>query len=224
MIDSLNHIALIIDGNRRWAKERGLNPWKGHREGAKAVDRLLDNCIELGIKQMTIYTLSIENLNRDKLELKFLFKLFKMWFGGFRNDKRINDNKIKIKFAGDLSLVPKDIQKVAAEIEDFTKDFNKYQVNFCFSYSGRSELLHAFNKLKNKEDISEKDIEEALWIKHSPDLVIRTGGQKRLSNFLPWQSTYSELIFLDKLWPDFNKQDLLECVGEFESRKRNFGK
>jgi undecaprenyl diphosphate synthase/tritrans,polycis-undecaprenyl-diphosphate synthase [geranylgeranyl-diphosphate specific] len=154
-----------------------------------------------------------------------LFKLFKEWFKKFKKDKRISENKIKLRFIGDLSLVPEDVSKLAREIEQDTKGYNNYIINFCFAYGGRLEILNAFNKLKNKkEKITEEDITGALWLKDEPDMVIRTGGMKRTSNFLPWQSVYSELIFTNKLWPEFTKQDLIDCIKEFETRKRNFGK
>lgn len=222
----INHLAIIIDGNRRWAKERGLKPWKGHEEGAKAVDSLLDNCFKIGIKEVTIYTLSIENLKRDKLELEFLFKLFKEWFKKIKKDDRIKKNKVKIKFIGDLSLVSEDIRELAKEIEKDTGNYNNFIVNFCFAYGGRHEIVNAFNWLikEGRKEIKEEDITNALWLKNAPDLIIRTGREKRLSNFLPWQSTYSELLFLDKMWPDFKKEDLLSCIKEFDNRKRNYGK
>jgi len=223
--NQLNHLALIIDGNRRWAKIRNLKPWEGHRAGAENVDKLLEWCLELNIKEVTIYTLSTENLKRDKTELGFLFKLFKEWFRKFENDKRVKENRVRIKFIGNLSLVPKGIKNLAERIEKETSKYNNFRLNFCFAYGGRLELLEAFNKLKNKKGkINEKDITKNLWLPSEPDLIIRTGNRERTSNFLPWQSIYSEWIFLKKLWPDFTKKDLLECIKEFSLRKRNFGK
>jgi len=219
------HISIILDGNRRYAKARGLPAWKGHEAGAENVERLLDWCKELDIKETTLYVLSTENLKREPTELKYLFKLFKEWFKKFKKDKRIRENKIKLRFIGDLSLVPEDVSKLAHEIEQDTKDYSNYIINFCFAYGGRLELLQAFNKLKDKKGkITEQDITNALWLKNEPDMIIRTGGVKRTSNFLPWQSVYSELIFTNKLWPEFTKQDLIACIKEFETRKRNFGK
>jgi undecaprenyl diphosphate synthase len=222
----IKHLGIIIDGNRRWAKEKSLKPWKGHEKGAEAVDKLLDNCLELGIKEITIYTLSTENLKRDALELEFLFKLFKSWFSRIKKDPRINENKVKIRFIGDLSLVPKDVRELAESIEKDTSGNDNYTINFLFAYGGRLELVKAVNRLikSGKKEITEEDITDNLWLRDEPELVIRTGGCERLSNFLPWQSTYSELIFLKKMWPDFDKEDLLSCIKEFESRKRNFGK
>lgn len=221
---SINHLALILDGNRRYAKNLNQAVWKGHEAGAENVDNLLQWCLDLKIKELTLYTLSTENLKRDKLELSYLFKLFRTWFKKIKKDKRISENKVKIKFIGDLSLVPEDIAKLAREVEKDTEKYNNLQVNFLFAYGGRLELVNTFNKLKNKEHITEEDITQALWLKTSPDLVIRTGNVIRTSNFLPWQSVYSEWIFLNKMWPEFTKQDLINSIEEFNSRKRNFGK
>jgi tritrans,polycis-undecaprenyl-diphosphate synthase [geranylgeranyl-diphosphate specific] len=221
----INHLAIILDGNRRYAKSRGLLSWKGHSYGAENVDNLMDWCLELGIKETTLYALSTENLKRDKEEVDELFNLFRKWFKKFKKDKRVHDNKVKIRFIGDLSLVPEDIKKLALEIEQDTKGYNNFKLNFCFAYGGRLELLNAFNKLKDKKGkINEQDITNALWLSSEPELIIRTGNVTRTSNFLPWQSVYSEWIFLEKMWPEFTKQDLLACLKEFEERKRNFGK
>jgi tritrans,polycis-undecaprenyl-diphosphate synthase [geranylgeranyl-diphosphate specific] len=221
----INHLAIILDGNRRYAKSKGLLNFKGHGYGAENVNNLLDWCLELGIKETTVYALSTENLKRDKKEVDELFNLFKKWFTKFKTDKRVHDNKVGIRFIGDLSLVPEDVRKLALEIENDTKDYNNFKLNFCFAYGGRLEILYAFNKLKNKKGkITEEDIAKALWLSNEPELIIRTGDAVRTSNFLPWQSAYSEWIFLKKMWPEFTKQDLIECIKEFDSRKRNFGK
>jgi len=221
----VNHLAIILDGNRRYARKKGLFAWKGHSYGAENVSKMLDWCKEFGIKEMTFYALSTENLKREKEEVDELFKLFKKWFVKFKKDKRVHENKVGIRFIGDLSLVPEDIRKLALEVEQDTKNYNNYIMNFCFAYGGRLELLHAFNKLKaKKEKISEEDIKSALWLSSEPDLVIRTGNVVRTSNFLPWQTVYSEWVFLDKMWPEFTREDLLACLKEFEARKRNFGK
>lgn len=218
------HIAVILDGNRRFAKNQGLSTYKGHEFGAKNVDNFLNWCKELNIKEITLYCLSTENLKRDKVELKFLFKLFKNWFKKIQKDKRIHEDKIKIRFIGDLSLVPKDIKQLALKIEQETKKYNNYIINFCFSYGGRLELINAIKKLKHKEEITEQNITNSLWLSSEPDLIIRTGNQIRTSNFLPWQSVYSEWFFIEKMWPEFTKQDLINILEEFKKRKRNFGK
>ena len=225
MAISVNHIGIILDGNRRYAKSRNIPALKGHEEGANKVESFLRWTKELGIRETTVYALSTENLNRDKTELAYLFKIFKHFFKKLKNSKEIHEDKIHIRFIGDLSLVPEDIKKLAEEIEEETKNYDNYRINFCFCYGGRLELVNAFNKLKDKpEKITEKDITNALWIKGEPEFIIRTGGKTRTSNFLPWQSIYSEWFFLDKMWPEIEKSDLIECIEKFQSTQRNFGK
>jgi undecaprenyl diphosphate synthase len=222
---SINHLAVIIDGNRRFAVDKGMNKLKGHYYGAKKIDEFLDWCYELDINEVSLYVLSTENLKRTKEELTALFKIFKEFFNKYKKDKRIKERGIKIRFIGDLSLVPEDISKLAKELEELTKDNNKKIINFCFSYGGRLELLTCFNKLKNnKEEITEENITKNLWLTSEPQIIIRTGDAIRTSNFLPWQSVYSEWFFLKKMWPEFAKEDLKNIIEEFAKRKRNFGK
>lgn len=222
-----NHIGIILDGNRRYAKQNSRKPWEGHDSGAETFEKFLEWAKELDLREITAYVLSLENLKRDEQEVKHLFELFKKWFKKFKTDKRVKD-EIKIRFIGDLSLVPEDIAEIAKDLENETKNNTKYKLNFCFAYGGRQEIVNAFNKIhkqkKSKDEITEKDIEENLWLSSSPDLVIRTGGAIRTSNFLPWQTIYSEWFFPEKLWPEFTKEDLIKILKEFESRKRNFGK
>lgn len=224
-MNQVKHLAVIIDGNRRYAVKKGLPKYKGHEFGARNVDNLINWCKELGIKELTLYTLSTENLKRDKTELKILFKLFKKWFKKIKEDRRIHEDKVKIRFIGNLNLIPKNIQKLAKRLENDTKNYSNYTVNFCFAYGGRLELIEAINKLKKKKGkITEQDVSGALWLKSEPDLIIRTGSRIRTSNFLPWQSVYSEWLFLDKLWPEFTKQDLIKALKHFAEIQRNFGK
>lgn len=218
------HVALIIDGNRRYAKKNSWKPWKGHESGAENVSKLFEWCPELGINELTLYVLSVENLKRDKQELEELFKIAEKWFIQLKQDSRVKKEQFRIRFIGKLDLLPENLQKVAKELEEATKSHKNYTVNFCFAYSGRLELLEAIKKLKNPKNVTEEDMRQALWLSSEPDLIIRTGGQLRTSNFLPWQSIYSEWFFLDKLWPEFTKQDLEECISEFHKRQRNFGK
>ena len=225
--NQISHIGIVIDGNRRYAKEHGLPTFKGHQKGAEKVEDFLKWCKESNIKEVSIYCLSAENLKRNKEALSNLFSIFKLFFKKFIKDKKIHEDKVKISFIGDLSLVPKDIRELAEEMQENTKNYNNYKINFCFAYGGRLELVHAFNKLRKEnptKEITEKDITNALWLKSEPQLVIRTGDAVRTSNFLPWQTTYSEWIFLNKMWPEFTKQDLIDCIENFNSRKRNFGK
>lgn len=202
-----------------------LEPWKGHELGAEKVEKLLDWSRELGIREMTLYCFSLENFNRPKKEFDFLMKIFKKEFSKLKQDKRIHDNKIKIRFIGKIELFDSEMQKIIKELEEMTKDYDNYRVNFAFAYGGRQEIVDAVKKLvESEEEINEENLKKNLWLNTEPDLIIRTGGEKRTSNFLPWQSVYSELIFLDKMWPEFTKQDMLDCVEEYKNRCRRFGR
>jgi len=223
-----NHVAIIIDGNRRFAKRLMLEPWKGHEYGKQRVEELLDYAKELGIKEMTFYALSVENIkSRPSKELEFLYKLFKKVFIELDREK-VHNNQIRIKFIGNLSLLPLDLKDLCKNLEKETENYDDLIVNFAIAYGGRQEITEAVKKIiKNKipsENINEQTIEELLLLQSQPDLVIRTGGEQRTSNFLPWQTTYSELLFINKMWPEFEKQDFVNCLEEFKQRKRRFGK
>jgi len=227
-METANHIGIILDGNRRFAKRLLLEPWKGHEYGKEKVEDLIDYAKEFGVNELTFYALSIENLkNRPKNELDYLLNLFKETFKNLDKEK-ITRNRVKINFIGDLSLLPVDLQNECKKLENETKDNSNFTVNFAIAYGGRQELIDAVKKiLRNKIDperVTEDIIKENLYLKDEPDLIIRTGGEKRTSNFLPWQSVYSEWIFLDKMWPEFSKDDFRVCLEEFKKRKRNFGK
>ena len=221
------HVAIILDGNRRFAKRLMLEPWKGHEYGQKKIEELIRYAKDFGIKKLTFYTLSSENLkSRPKNELNYLFKLFKDVFSSM-NMEEIKENRIRFRFIGNLDLLPNDLKKECFRLEKETEKNNGLIVNIAIAYGGRQEIVEMVKKiLKNKikpSKVNEKTIEKNLYMKDEPDLIIRTGGEKRISNFLPWQSAYSELIFLDKMWPEFEKEDLAECIEEFKKRKRNFG-
>ena len=205
-----------------------LEPWKGHEYGKEKVEDLLDYAKDLGIKELTFYALSCENIkSRPKNELEYLYNLMKSTFNEMNREK-LEKNKIKIRFIGNLGLLPKDLREQCEKLEKQTEKNNSFIVNFAIAYGGRQEIIEAIKKiLKNKinpEDINEQTVNNYLYLADEPDIIIRTGCEKRTSNFLPWQSTYSELIFLDKFWPEFDKQDLINCIKEFKARKRNFGK
>ncbi len=227
MSEKLRHIGIILDGNRRYAEKLSMQPWKGHEEGAKKVIEIVEECLALKINELTLFTFSTENFNRPKIEVEFLMKLFKKGFKEFAEDKKYID-KIKITFAGDKTLFPKEIQTIMASIESKTKNNKDMTVNFAMAYGGRSEIINAVKKIISKkvslENIDEKIISDNLYIKNDVDLIIRTSGEKRTSGFLPWQGVYAELIFIDKMWPQFTKEDLHLCIDEFNSRKRRFGK
>jgi tritrans,polycis-undecaprenyl-diphosphate synthase [geranylgeranyl-diphosphate specific] len=222
------HIAIILDGNRRFAKRLMQEPWKGHEYGKEKVKKILDYARDLGIKELTFYALSVENIkSRPKNELDYIYRIFREVFKEL-SLKELNEDKMRVKFIGNLSLLPKDLKKQCEDLEKQTQKNSEYIVNICIAYGGKQELIEAVKKiLKNKikpEDINEQIIQKNLYLQDEPDIIIRTGGEKRTSNFLPWQSAYSEWFFLDKFWPEFEKQDLIQVIEEFKSRKRNFGK
>ena len=222
------HIAIILDGNRRFAKRLMLQPWKGHEHGKEKVEKLLDYAKGYGVNELTFYCLSSENIkSRPSRELEFLYDLFRKTFSGMDREKMIRDG-IKLKFVGDLKLLPDDLREMCLNLENETEEHEELVVNFAIAYGGRQEIVEAVKNIVKWDvgidEINEELIGDSLWLKTSPDLIIRTGGERRSSNFLPWQSAYSEWIFLDKMWPEFDKEDFGECIEEFKRRKRNFGK
>ena len=224
------HIAIILDGNRRYARKLGMQPWKGHEFGVKRLEELVKWCRELGIRELTLYAFSTENFDRTKTEKDFLFNIFRQEFGNMGCRKDIFENKVRINVIGRLGMFPKSIRNSMLDIMEKTKKQNKFIVNFAMAYGGRQEIADAFKKIiKNSKNLKPSQINENLitknlYLKNEPDLVIRPGGEVRLSNFLIWQSTYSELFFIDKLWPEFTKNDLIKILNEFKKRERRFGK
>jgi undecaprenyl diphosphate synthase len=226
------HLAMIMDGNRRWAKEKDLTPVSGHEAGAKTLERVLQWCKENNAYSLTLYTFSIENFNRSQEELDDLFNLARQYFKKFEKDMGHDSEDVTVRFLGDISKFPKDIQDICTRIEEKTKNNSKYILQFCFGYGGRQEIVRATREIAKKvcsgalspEDIDESVIAKELFTSIEPDIVIRTGGAQRTSNFLPWQTSYSEFFFLKKLWPDISEADLDSVLKEFEARQRRFGK
>jgi len=219
------HVGIILDGNRRFAKRLMQEPWKGHEMGAAKLEKLFLWSKELGIRELTLYCFSLENFNRPKREFDFLMKIFKKEFKRLKNDKRLDKDKIKIQFVGKTDIFDDELKELIKEIETKTKNHENYKINFALGYGGKQEIIEAVKKMVEKgEEITEKNLGNNLWIKNEPDMIIRTGGEMRTSNFLPWQSTYSEWFFLKKMWPEFNKKDLVFCLEEFKTRQRRFGK
>ena len=222
---SPSHIAIIMDGNGRWGLKKYNDRNKGHFYGLQNINKVIKNCIKLHIKYLTLYTFSTENWNRPKKEIEYLFFLFKFFYQ--KNFNKINKNNIRIKFIGDLKNIPADLKVIIKKIQEKTKNNNQITVVFAFNYGAKSELINAFKKIhKNKnEKISEELITNNLYTKNipDPDILVRTGGEKRLSNFLLWQLSYAELFFIEKNWPDFNFLDLKKIVNKFRGIKRRFG-
>ncbi|MEY4846661.1 MAG: hypothetical protein RJA54_534 [Pseudomonadota bacterium] len=222
---SPSHIAIIMDGNGRWGLKKYNDRNKGHYYGLQNINKVIKNCIKLHIKYLTLYTFSTENWNRPKKEIEYLFFLFKFFYQ--KNFNKINKNNIRIKFIGDLKNIPADLKVIIKKIQEKTKNNNRITVVFAFNYGAKSELINAFKKIhKNKNNkISEEIISNNLYTKNmpDPDILVRTGGEKRLSNFLLWQLSYAELFFIEKSWPDFNFLDLKKIVNKFSGIKRRFG-
>lgn len=226
------HIGIILDGNRRFSKRLMMKPWKGHEWGAQKVEKLFDWCKEIGIKELTLYTFSVENFNRPKEEFDYLMEIFRKEFERLKDDPRLDANKIRINVIGRTWMFPKDIQEKIKDVMEKTKNNDQYIINFAMAYGGRTEVIDATKKIAEQvkkgeldiDSINEETFSKNLYFKDEPEMIIRTGGEKRTSNFLIWQGSYSEWIFLDKMWPEFEKEDLLEAIKEYHSRERRFGK
>ena len=233
--EKLEHIAIILDGNRRWATENELNPWLGHKKGAETVERLLDWCEKLGVKFVTLYTFSTENFRRSPEEIEEIMRIAEEKFRKLLMDERIHRNKVHVKVIGRVNLLPQSLQQLIGDVENATANYDSQFLNFAFAYGGRAEIVDATKsiaeKVKNGElnlgDIDESTVEKYLYTSHmpkqEPDLIVRTSGEERLSGFLLWQSAYSELVFLDVYWPDFRLIDLLRAIRTFQKRKRRYG-
>ena len=226
------HIGIILDGNRRFAKRLNLDPWKGHEFGYEKLKKLFKWCKELDIKELTLYCFSMQNFNRPKKEFDYLMDIFEKAFNEVSTDENIHKYKIRINVIGRYYLFPEKVQEKIKKVMDLTKNYNNYRINVALAYGGREEIIDAVKKiaekLKNKElkinEINEKTFAENLYLDKEPNLIIRTGGEQRTSNFLPWQSIYSEWFFLEKAWPEFEKQDLINVIEEYKNRERCFGK
>jgi tritrans,polycis-undecaprenyl-diphosphate synthase [geranylgeranyl-diphosphate specific] len=230
------HVAIILDGNRRWASHKSLIPWLGHRHGAQKIDELLEWCLELDVKFMTLYGFSTENFNRAPQEVEEIMKVIEEKLLSILENERIHQNKVRVKAIGRIDLLPNALQQLIHRVEESTKMYNDHFLNVAVAYGGRAEIVDATKKIAEKvknnelktEEINEKLFEKYLYTSHMPkqdaDLIIRTSGEERLSGFLSWQSAYSELCFVDVNWPDFRRIDLLRAVRTYQKRKRRFGK
>ena len=234
--DVPNHVAIILDGNRRWAKRNLKIAKSGHFRGADAVENLLDWCEEFDIKIITLYVLSAENLDRKNEELDYLFDLIQTRLEKLYNDPRIHKNQMRVKAIGRIELLPDSIKDVLSRLDNVTKEYDNHFLNIAIAYGGQNELVDAVKKIGDQikdgsldsKDINKEIIESNLYTSHlpqsSPDMILRTSGEKRMSGFLLWQSAYSELVFLDIFWPEFRKIDLMRAIRTFQKRKRRDGK
>jgi len=227
-----SHLAVIMDGNGRWAKQKGRLRAFGHKNGTKAVREIVEASAELGIENLTLYAFSTENWKRPKIEVQTLMKLL---VSSLKKEiKTLQDNNIKLLAIGDLSSLPKKAHQELLEVIDNTKTNNKMTLVLALSYGSREEILNTVKKIAVKvknniispENIDESVINEHLYTRNLPDvdLLIRTSGEQRISNFLLWQIAYAELYFTETLWPDFNKENLYEAIIEYQKRERRFGK
>ena len=226
------HIAIIMDGNGRWAKERSISRLSGHHEGINSVREITRVCGEIGVKHLTLYTFSTENWGRPKREVSALMKLL---LHTIRDEiKNLHENKVKLTTIGALSALPKSACENIQEGIELTKNNNGLNLILALNYGARQELVRAVKKIWDSigsndfdpEQITEQTISENLYTSmiKDPDLLIRTGGERRISNFLLWQLAYAEIFFIKKLWPDFNERDYYNILKEFKTIKRNFGK
>lgn len=226
------HIAIIMDGNRRWAKERGLERKLGHKAGADTLEELTYFANDIGLEYLTVYAFSTENWKRTEEEVGALMLLLKAYVDKFL--KRANTNNIRIRILGDIERLDKDLKSSIEKIVEESSKNTGLTLNIAFNYGGRAEIVRAVKQISEKvekhemkiEDITEETISDNLYTagQPEPDLLIRTSGELRLSGFLLWQLAYTEFLFMDKYWPDFSKEDLLDAIKTFQDRKRNLGK
>lgn len=223
---SLKHIAVIMDGNRRWAKDRNLPSMIGHKKGVDALKKTMRACDDFGIKYLTVYAFSTENWNRKPEEVNFLMDLLGETL---KNElKEMDENNVVISFIGDTTKLSDKLQSILKNAVETTKNNTGVNLQIAFNYGSRDELVHAVQNIVNEgiTDISEEVISNHLYTKNipDPDLLIRTGGEMRVSNYLLWQIAYSEFIVIPEFWPEFDKEKLAECVVEYKRRNRRFGK
>ncbi len=225
------HIAIILDGNRRWARERGKPASFGHKEGAKTLEKIVRYANKIGLEYITVYAFSTENWKRTAEEVKALMLLLQNYLDEY--SKRADTENIKVKILGDISVLSEGMQKSIKKCMERTKDNTGVTFNIALNYGGRDEIVKAIKQISKQikegkiteEDITEQMVSDNLYTKGEPDpdLLIRTSGEIRLSNFLPWQLVYSEFLFIDKNWPEFEEKDLDEAIIEYQKRTRKFG-
>ncbi len=224
----LKHIAIIMDGNRRWAKERNLPSALGHKKGVEALKTTLRACNDFGVKYLTVYAFSTENWNRKKEEVDFLMNLVAVTLTNELEE--MHKENVQIHFIGDLTKLSDSLQKILVNAVETTKNNTGVVLQIALNYGSRDEIVNAVKKIVssgiNADDISEKIISDNLYTSNvpDPDILVRTGGEQRISNYLLWQIAYSEIIIRNEFWPEFDKNLLAECIKEFGKRQRRYGK
>lgn len=227
------HIGIITDGNRRYARGIGITENEGHVRGKQKLEEVLQWCMDVGVKIVTVYGFSTENFRRDRKEVDFLFRLINDAFVDLLEDSRIYENKIRVKVIGEFDRLPDFLKDTIKKVEDTTKGFRNFRFNLAIGYGGREEIINAIKKIYREvqdggfsiDDLTEDKFREYLYDKSTPDpdLIFRTSGEERISNFLLWQSAYSELYFSDVNWPDLKKTDFLKAILSYQNRKRRYG-
>ena len=228
------HVAIIMDGNRRFSKIQGnIGAIEGHKRGVGTLEKFLDWCVDLEIEIVTVYAFSIENFNRPENEVRGLMNLFKENFMGIAQNEKIHKNRVRIKAVGKMEILPEDVREAIEIAEKSTAAYDDRRVNIAIGYDGRLEIVDAIKKIAKEvgdgkegiDEIDEKTVNENLYTAglEDPNLIIRTSGEERLSGFLLWQSSYSELYFCDSLWPELRKVDFLRALRSYQQRERRFG-
>ncbi len=229
-----NHLAVIMDGNRRYAESLGLHPNEGHAVGKSTLENLSDWCHNLNIRYLTVYAFSLENFARKEEELEALMDLFEESFRSVGDDPRVHENKVRVRAIGHRELLPERVVEAIEYAESRTKDYKNYNYNLAVAYGGRQEIVRSMEKIAEKvksgeigiDQITAELISDNLYTSDlpDPDLILRTSGEERVSNFLLWQSAYSELYFADIFWPEMRKIDFLRAIRSFQQRKRRLGR
>lgn len=228
------HVGIILDGNRRWARDNGLSPWEGHRMGFVKAKTMLDWCLDLDIRYVTYYTFSTENFTRDEPEVDEIMKIAAEAFKEVVESPRIHSNRVRFRAIGRTDMLPETVRQAIHEAEETTKDYDRCALNIAIGYGGRREIIDAMKKMLQDVESGKlkiEQIDEEMFSKYlytagqpDPDIIIRTSGEERLSGFLLWQSAYSELYFCEVYWPAFRRIDFLRAVRTFQRRQRRYGK
>ncbi|MBC7128451.1 MAG: di-trans,poly-cis-decaprenylcistransferase [Thermoplasmatales archaeon] len=230
------HIAIIMDGNRRYAMREGLPPYKGHEIGEDKLKEVIEWCYEIGTKILTVFAFSTDNFKRSKEEVEHLMKLFEEDLKKLSQDEKIHEKRVRIKIIGSVDLLPKEVREAAIDIMKKTENYNEYYLNIAIGYGGREEIVEAIKRIAKDiengkiepDKIDKETVYSYLYTSHlpfpDPDLVMRTSGEERISNFLLWQLAYSELYFTDVYWPALKKTDFLKAIQSYQRRQRRYGK